>query len=1092
MLTIHTSNQLEQLKNQFSKLIKTPLDNVFATEIVVVQNAGMARWLSMQLADSSGVSANTKFLFPAEFMWHLLRLVSEDIPEKNQCTPETMRFHIMRELTQNPQDYPEIAHYIGNLEQQDALATWELSCEISQLMDQYLFYRSHWIRDWEKPEWNSDNNWQSRLWKRCVQDRNLIHWLALQDQFKQSFELLDKSKLDERITFFSMSALSPGYIDMLGELGAKTDVHLFMINPCEDIYWGDIQSEKSIAKMDPEAQIYMDIQNPLLASMGKQGRDFIDKLLNLPSYEEQQDYDFDDGIQDDGLQVAGKQPSLLSILQKDIEQLAEPQALAIDQITNLDNSLSINACHTAMREIEVLYDQILNELDSDPTLAPSDFVVMMPDVEKYAAYIDAVFSASNPSLPFSIADREALNVFQIIEALEKLFTLPDSRFDVESVFELLNYTDISDKFDLDNNQIAACRELAKATNIRWGINAANRKQNQLPYTEEHTWKYALDRILLGYSLGEDVDTLVDSLTSEKLFESDRLLSLLAFTDIEGSEALMLANFKQFTDSIFSIQHWHSLELTLSQWIDKTKHLIQSIMVENTDQQVLINAISNLKEMGDFTEFDQLLTYNVFNKMLMSCFQSISANEKYLGYGITFCALVPMRSVPFKVVALVGMNDGEFPRQDKHHSFDLMADKPLKGDRSRREEDRYLFLESILAARNKLLISFNGLSVKDNSDIPPSVLVNELLETVSIYTNLEPEALITKHPLQAFSPKYFETNSQNNADLYSYAKEYCSLNKNEALASQVFIQKALEEPDNGYRDISLADLISFYKNPARYFLKHRFSIQTFDDDPSLLIREPFELESFKDREIRNLVLENHDGQNDSLAIKESAHQELIARAKGLLPYGQIGGEIYQREKHITESFIDNLAIEDKNEKQSAHHYFNIKLGDFSIHGNIDQLIDKGRLVKAVTKPFTGDYISFWLTHLVLNAVDDLSCEKTSYLFSPDVDLQLTPVDDAKNRLQELLEYYWKGLSFPLLFFPKSGFAMYKKPSDTNHKEAQVRWQGSDMFAGEKDSFEHWLLHRTLEMDKNNLPQEFLDISQKVFGDMYLFQYLNEND
>ncbi len=1095
MLTIHTSNQLEQLKNQFSALINTPLDNIFATETVVVQNAGMARWLSMQLADTSGISANTKFLFPAEFMWHLLRLVSSDLPEKNQCTPDTMRFHIMCELSLHPESYPELQHYIGDAENQDKLATWNLSCEISQLLDQYLFYRSNWIREWESSDWNSDSHWQSRLWKRCVQDKNLIHWLALQDQFKDSFISLDKNKLEQRITFFSMSALSPGYIDMLGELGKKTDVHLFLINPCQDIYWGDIQSDKTIAKMDPEVQAYMDLQNPILASMGKQGKDFIDKLLSLPSYEESSyvENDYEKNAYEESLDQSNSKTNnltLLATLQKDIENLAEPSAITENNITKLDNSITINACHTAMREVEVLYDQILNELDTDPRLAPSDFVVMMPDVEKYAPYIEAVFSASKPSLPFSIADREALNVFQIIEALEKLFTLPDTRFDVESVFELLNYNDIYENFDLDENQIAKCREIAKATNIRWGINAVTRKQNQLPHTEEHTWKYALDRIFLGYSLGEDLEEII---STEKLFESERLLSLLAYTDIEGSEALMLANFKQFTDTIFSIQAWNSLKLTLSDWIDKTKILIQKMTTENADQQLLINAISDLKVLGAFTEFDQLIPYTVFNKILMGCFQSISANEKYLGYGITFCALVPMRSVPFKVVSLIGMNDGEFPRHDKHHSFDLMANKPLKGDRSRRDEDRYLFLESLLAARNKLIISFNGLSVKDNSDIPPSVLVNELLETLSIYTNNDPEKLIIKHPLQAFSPKYFGISNDSYQDLFSYAKEYCCLNKNEVNSkkeqnSQVFIRQALEEPDISYKDVSLTDLISFYKSPARFFLKHRFAIQTFDDDPGLNIREPFELESFKDRDLRNLVLESQSLEtisNDELAleIKEPNHQELIARAKGLLPYGQIGDEIFQREKHITENFIANLPYNDALQNQKTNHYFNLKLNSFSIYGNIDLLTDKGRLVKILTMPFAGDYISYWFHHLILNSVDDLSCEKYSHMYSPEIELHLRPIKEAKSVLKILLDFYWKGLSYPLLFFPKSAFAMYKNPSRANTKEAKDRWQGNDRIAGEKDSFEHWLLHRTLEMDKNNLPSEFLDTSQRVFGDMF---------
>ena len=278
-------------------------------------------------------------------------------------------------------------------------------------------------------------------------------------------------------------------------------------------------------------------------------------------------------------------------------------------------------------------------------------------------------------------------------------------------------------------------------------------------------------------------------------------------------------------------------------------------------------MAELEGNAKLAEFSLALSFNVYQKCLKQCLQGISSSEKYLGYGITFCALVPMRSVPFKVVALMGMNDGQYPRQDQRPSFDLMANKPLAGDRSRRDEDRYLYLESILAARSKLIISYIGQSVKDNSELPPSVLVSELLDCISIYSGKPSEDWIVKHPLQAFSPRYFSQN-KDSAELFSYAEEYTDLQKSGNTPSTQFIKEPLEELDDSYKNISLNDLIAFYKSPARALLKHRFSIQTFDEDTTLPIREPFALESFKDAEIRKLIMESAHTSEHSIADKQT--------------------------------------------------------------------------------------------------------------------------------------------------------------------------------------------------------------------------------
>lgn len=1062
MLTIHTSNQLEHLKNQFASAVRQPLSNVFTTEMVVVQNAGMARWLSMEMANIAGISANTEFLFPAEFMWRLLRLISPDIPEKSECTPATMQFHITQELTQNYADYPELQHYILNNGNINQSAIWDLAGQLSQLLDQYLFYRSSWIRDWESKDWDTSKHWQSRLWQRCVQDKGLLHWLNLQDQFKHSLDEFEIKRLPERISFFSMAALSPGYIDLLGELAQKTEIHVYIINPCEDIYWGDIRSEKSRSKLAKDQQILTDVGNPLLASMGKQGRDFIFKLFEIPNH-----------INPPNEQSERSQPdTLLNQIQQDIYDLEKPTTLSEAFLS--DSSIHFNACHTAMREVEVLHDQILSELDADSNLAPSDIVVMMPDIENYAPYIDAVFGTSKQHLPFSIADREAQNVFSIIEALNKLFALPDTRFDVESVFELLEYNDIRENFQLDEDQLSYCRDLARSTNIRWGISAKNRANSNLPDTEEHTWKYALDRMLLGYAMAESG---IGENNTDVLFATERKLPLLAYNEIEGSTALILSNFKRFSDAIFTISKWQYQTHTLEKWLEHTRQLIKQMTPENSDQQQILKAMAELESNSNLAEFSLELPFNVYQRSLKQCLQGISSSEKYLGYGITFCALVPMRSVPFKVVALMGMNDGQYPRQDQRPSFDLMANQPQAGDRSRRDEDRYLFLESILAARSKLIISYIGQSVKDNSELPPSVLVSELLDCISIYSDKPSEDWIVKHPLQAFSPRYFSQN-KDSAELFSYAEEYTALQKSGDTPSTQFIKEPLEELDDSYKNISLNELIAFFKSPSRAFLKQRFSIQTFDEDTTLPIREPFALESFKDAEIRNLIMECANNSEHSITDKHT-----IARAKGLLPYAEIGDEIFQKERRITETFISQLPETETN--QSRH--FSLSLSGFQLHGTLDHLTDQGRFVQQVSKPYAGDYISLWLNHLILNIEEDSDAERHTSFYSPELKFSLKPVANASEILSRLLSYYWQGLHYPLQFFPKCSFDLFKSGIEKS-TDASSKWNGNDLFTGEKDNFENWLLHRDLDMDKDNLPEDFLHISREFFGT--LFEHLEE--
>ena len=1069
MLYLTTSNQLEQLSLQFANILREPLSDVFTPEKVVVQNAGMARYLAMKLADTHGISANTEYLFPAEFMWQLLRLVSPDIPEANQSSPDVVRFYIMDELCKHAHDYPELAHYIIKQDTVNTEACWQLANQLAQLLDQYLFYRSDWIRAWEAaPESLRQDDWQARLWHRCVTQNQITHWLTLQDQFKQSLSGFDKSKLPERISFFSMSALSPGYLDLLGVLGQYTDVHFYLINPCKSLYWGELSSPKAQAKLPLEAQSYSETGHPLLASLGKQGRDFIHQLLDLPH---QSASSFTQPLTDSA-------DSILHHLQQDILTLSSPTTIP-DFNLEQDNSIRFNACHTVMREVEVLYDQLLDAFESDPSLAPADIVVMMPDVEKYAPYIDAVFSqppsGTQAKIPYSIADRDPSAVDATIDTFLKVLNLLNTRFDVESVFDCLNHEAIREQFDLDDEQLDYCRQLAKASNIRWGIDAQERARLQLPNTAEHTWKYALDRILLGFTLGDCLITNADNELQKqvRLFESPENnafhpMPLLPFTEIEGNNANTLANFKQFTDTLFAIQAWQEETHTLAEWITRYKQLLTRLFGQQSTSKSnltpLLSAFDSLLKNAQLADFTQKIPFSVSHAMIEESLQSISGNEKYLGHGITFCALVPMRSVPFKLVALMGMNDGDYPRQDKRPSYNRLAQQARRGDRSRRDEDRYLFLESILAARERLLISFIGQNSQDNSDLPPAIVVSELLDTLTSATGTDVAQWICKHPLQAFSPRYF--NQEEN--LFSYAAEYTDVHQASATQqTQHFISEKLTELDDSYRQISLSTLIRFFQNPAREFLQQRFALSLFDEDRTLATREPFTIEAFQDQKIRNTIVAA--SQDDAL---------VVSRAQGLLPYGDIGDSLFYQEKQIVDEYINNLPDIDYQPDLEVV----LNFGDLQLDTRLSHLTATGRVIQQLGNPFYKTYIDVWLNHLVLNTQNLPEAQKYTTFYSPETSFKLSPVQNASQHLEELMHAYWEGMHYPALFFPKAAFNAFKT-GEIKPYEALKAWQGNQRYSGEKDKFENWLLYRTLELNAADLPDEFIAQGKRIYGDLF---------
>lgn len=1033
MLYLHHSNQLEQLAQQFAQLQRENPLTPLAKEHVVVQNSGMGRWLSLQTAKHNGITANIRYLFPAEMTWELLRMVLAEVPEKDPCAPTVMRWRLFATFLREPDAWPELARYLSG----GVTAAWQLAGQVAKVFDQYLFFRPDWIREWESGKGASDD-WQARLWWRVAGEQQLPHWVRLQERFAHALASINPAVLPKRICFFSVPVLSPGYVQLLGKVAEYLDIHIYLMNPCAE-YWGDIEPEKRKRKQQADVQDYFSVGNPLLASWGRQGRDFLDLLIEANA-----------DLDDVELFGAANESTLLGRIQSDMLLLRMPQVMAWNAA---DTSIAFHACHSPMREAEVLYDQLLALFTAHPDVTPADVVIMTPDIDKYAPYLDAVFSSAPYPLPFSIADRSPGYAQSITNLCAHLLSIPQGRCDVESVLALLEFEEVRARIGVDEAQVQQCRAWIRAVNIRWGADAGMRPELGGASTPEHTWRYGLDRLLLGYAM-----------PGEALFNG-----ILPWNEIEGSQAEMLGRLQQLLEAVFELASWGRQAHTLAEWNRRFRHLLDAVVGDDAPLQAVWQALDNLEKTLAQAGFEQPLEWAVFQSAVAEQLDKRSESDGFLGRGITCCALMPMRTVPFRFVALIGMNDGIYPRRDARASFDRMGQGVRRGDRLKRDEDRYLFLESILSARDWLYISYVGQSPHDNSELPPSVLVSELLDYLERCAPDCRQALLTKHPLQAFSQKYLR--GENGLFTYNAYIEPQAGHAASKVCPAFWQDFTLPEPDPAHRSLTLADLIRFYQNPARVFLKERFGLRLGEYAAELPIREPFGLEQYRDRDVRECIF-----QQLQQALPANAAEPLL-RAQGLLPHGKPGELVFRKEADVAEAFFNR--IQPLAAWQCAP--FSLMAGDFYLSGTINKLdVTAGRTLYELGKLSYWNWLDVWLHHLALNTLPESVCPHITLIHTPEGSYQLEPVSDAREQLQQLLAWYWQGLQAPLPFFPKSAFGMMDA-TVPKLDTALEKWHSKGRYSGECEKPEYRLLYR----DSNPLEAHeaaFMAIARGVFGEM----------
>jgi exodeoxyribonuclease V gamma subunit len=1076
-LRVFTSNRLEILADQLGRVLQETLPTAFDPEIIVVQSKGMERWICLQLAERHGVCANCRFPFPNTFVHEVFQGVLKNLPKPNLFDPGIMTWRVMKalpKLIEKPAFEP-LRIYLES--GRGDLKRFQLSQRIADLFDQYLLFRPEMTFQWEN---GKARHWQAMLWRELVEGHEHEHRAALA---KELFTAIERGTelppgIPTRISVFGISALPRFHVQVFASLSQIAQVNLFLMNPSQE-YWGDIldtwemKKKARIEKAASEGELHMEKGNSLLASMGALGRDFFEVIQEfdaeeISSYEEP------------------KAENLLSSVQLDVLKLQERQEKK--KVSSGDLSVQIHSCHSPMREVEVLRDQLLRMFEEDPGLLPKDILVMMPDVETYAPYIQGVFDSTPEDarrIPFSIADRSMRKEGGIGEAFLNLLDLQGSRFGVSQVVNLLECEAVRRKFGISNEDLETVRKWISETRIRWGIDEKHKAELGLPSFPQNTWRAGLDRLLLGFAMPG---------------REERLLSgILPYDPIEGEESRILGAFAEFVEKLFERATSLGQPRTLEAWQKELAGLLDDFFerAEETDREIQLirRMLDDLVKAGDASRFDEEIPLQVVKSYIEGSLDQTGFGLGFMSGGVTFCAMLPMRSIPFKVICLLGMGGEAYPRQSKPLGFDYMARYPKRGDRSRRNDDRYLFLETILSAREKLYISYVGQSVQDNSVIPPSVLVSELIDYVEqgyeIPNRSIRDHLQIKHRLQAFSPEYFK----NHERLFTYSEEnygIAAMVLSERKEPTPFLSKGLSEPDESWRNLDLRTLCAFFSNPTKFLLNRRLGIYLQEGASFAEEREPFQVQALEQYLLEDSMLRRR---LQGRSLKEDL---VLAVASGRLPHGPVGQCIYESLSPGVERFAEDLLpLISENALETLD--FHIDVCGFSLTGSLNDVFKEKMIRYRYARLKGKDMVVSWIHHLVLNCVHVEAYPRYTVLAGlagksakerKRVLYEYAPVDRGEEILERLLKRYWEGLKDPLHFFPEVSWPYAEaclaknKPRERALEQARQAWEGSEWNGGEGTD-----LHYQLCFAKEDpIDSAFEEIAMEIFEP--LLKYLKK--
>lgn len=801
---------------------------VFEPTTIVVESQGMQHYLNMEIAKKTGLSMNIDFPLVSREIYSICRSILGDkvVPQDSPFKREYLVWNIFT-ILQDP-DFisdPRAAYANAYWQEQPEplLQCFRLAKQLADVYEQYLIYREDWLTAWEQGNLKGLNDtlepWQQLIWEQLVAIHP-DHPAALRAAAISQLAT-HQAKLPKSITIFAVNTLSPTQIEFFSAVAQYIDVYLFFLNPCSQ-YWGDVVSDKVLLRERLSKGIdelkAEDISHPILANLGQQGRGLFNQLqdINYPDMTDSQLFI---------APTADDAPSLLKQVQADIASAhVTPVTLHPEDI---DASIQIHSGFSAIREVQTLHDELLRILTADPDLQPHDILVMCPSVEEYAPFVNSIFRPSykpaqtdSPQLVCSIADRAPLNSEPTVMMFLDMLSLPDSRFSVTKIIDYLRIPSVQKNLNLTEDELTLCINWLSISQIKWGLNQAHKASwlDNDAVTEHYTWEWGLSRLALG------------CLHSEMQEHHDEF----AYVDaVEGLNSRILGKLLVLVNRLSTFRAQLNGDKSIQEWERLLQEMSQSLFGETSTQlraqQMIEQTISQFSKQVQTAGYESPIGLALVRESLSDKFSTPDALNQFLTGQVTFSSMVPMRSVPFKMICILGLNDGAFPRIALPNSIDLIAQsEKQRGDRSRRNEDRYLFLEALISARDYLYLSYQGQSAKDNQTIEPSLVIQELLHyldqkfILADPQNEKPEKfserIVRRAPLQPFSPTLFASNEHDFEQKGSFDQGWLALAKSGVLPAK---NSTITVPDDIYLDHN--DMTALFINPLKLHVNKQYDV-----------------------------------------------------------------------------------------------------------------------------------------------------------------------------------------------------------------------------------------------------------------------------
>lgn len=1071
-LTIHTSNRIEALADALAMTGLTPAPgDPLGCEWILVNSQGMESWLRQQVTERLGITANLRMPFLQSFIDELARRHPDLAAIRRGGKPgdfarTTLHLRILDVLGRVDLEDAELASYLSS-ESHPMLRRYQLAARLAQLFDRYQIHRPDFLDTWEGDDIVQD--WQARLWNVLREGSDEPSLTETLRRLAAEMERVDLSNEGgdlaiERLSLFNVTALPPIYLEVFSALAERIPVNLYTMEVSKRLL--DTGTEFQTPR--PAAP---ELSPPLeaLRAWALQGRDFIDLLAR--STKGCWKRHFVSPLSSTENASGGGTPSMLECLQDLILDLDTRVPDARLPLLPDDRSLVFHSCHGPQREIEVLHDQLLALFEADPTLTPRDVIVMAPEIADYVPYIEASFGYTPhvpsravdgedappgegegkhlPYIPFSVADRFDIARSQVFQTLVSLMGLASSRFKVNEILDLLAQPLIHRNLAMAEGDLGLVAHWARETAIRWGWDETHRAQLGLPATKDFTWQAGLDRLLAGYAMAPKLDE-----PNAGLFAG-----IAPFAEIEGEGAVLMGKVVDFLSRLRELALDLGQERTFPEWRDWISTRVLDPFFGRGDNQNYLeiqrirSALDELARLAEALQFEEKIPPALIVDHLQ---ESVGASVSGVGFfrgKVTFCSLMPMRSIPARIICLLGMNDGAFPRTDRPLGFDRSAGERRPGDRSRRLEDRYLFLEAILAARSLFYVSYQGRARGDNTGKLPSGLVTELREAMAEIFDL-PEAERSafdgkplganevEHRLQAFNLEYF---LETSPALFSYSRND-GLGARAALTPKdplpLFDPPAappmlppISAEDTSFLRLSPRALSRFFLSPCDFLLRRRLGVDLRPGTVLDLKDDEFARDGLHDHRIRARMLDAVLREDSP----ESCRAWLVAmgwlsespRSRSWFEGEWLRVSSFATTPCIpTESELMDLGTALRHEHRSEDIFYrreregNEAFLPIELDGRVDPIVEGTHLVRSLATMKTSNRLATLIEHLchcaggctvptTLLGLDERPAQKKegrprSYRY------ESIPTAQAEADLLRLLAFYEDGLRRPLPF------------------------------------------------------------------------------